>query len=153
MGSPLGPTLANAFLAHHESVWLEECPLSFAPIFFARYVDGIFVLLRSSDHVDKLAEYLSSKHPDIRFTYELENNSILPFLDLNVRRDARKFFSSVHRKATFLGMYSNFNSFMPDTYKRGLDSAFLYYAYMISSSHPSTTRSKKSNKCLPKVGT
>ena len=42
MGSPLGPALANAFLAHHETVWLEECPLSFAPIFFARYVDDIY---------------------------------------------------------------------------------------------------------------
>ena len=63
MGSPLGPALANAFLAHHETVWLEECPLSFAPIFFARYVDDIFVLMRSNEHVAKLAEYLSSKHP------------------------------------------------------------------------------------------
>ena len=61
MGSPLGPALANAFLAHHETVWLEECPLSFAPIFFARYVDDIFVLIRSSEHIGKLAEYFSSR--------------------------------------------------------------------------------------------
>ena len=134
MGSPLGPALANAFLAHHESVWLEECPLSFAPIFFARYVDDIFVLLRSSDHVAKLAEYLSSKHPNIRFTYELENNNTLPFLDVNVFRDASKFSSSVHRKMTFSGVYSNFSSFMPVTYKRGLVSTLLYRAYMICSS-------------------
>ena len=26
MGNPLGPTLANAFLAHHEVKWLDECP-------------------------------------------------------------------------------------------------------------------------------
>ena len=28
MGSPLGPTLANAFLCHYEKTWLNECPLS-----------------------------------------------------------------------------------------------------------------------------
>ena len=26
MGSPLGPSLANAFLAHYEQVWLNDCP-------------------------------------------------------------------------------------------------------------------------------
>ena len=137
MGSPLGPALANAFLAHHETRWLEDCPLSFAPIFFARYVDDIFVLIRTSDHIVKLAEYFSSKHPNIRFTYELENNNTLPFLDANVFRDAGKFSSSIHRKATFSGVYSNFKSFMPDTYKRGLVSTLLYRAYMISSSFES----------------
>ena len=57
MGSPLGPALANAFLSHHESRWLDECPLAFAPVFYARYVDDIFVLLRKSDHVTRLCEY------------------------------------------------------------------------------------------------
>ena len=103
----------------------------------ARYVDDIFVLIRTSDHIVKLAEYFSSKHPNIRFTYELENNDTLPFLDVNVLRDAGKFSSSVHRKATFSGVYSNFKSFMPDTYKRGLVSTLLYRAYMISSSFES----------------
>ena len=26
MGSPLGPTLANAFLCHYEKLWLDSCP-------------------------------------------------------------------------------------------------------------------------------
>ena len=25
MGSPLGPTLANAFLCFHDQIWLNEC--------------------------------------------------------------------------------------------------------------------------------
>ena len=43
MGSPLGPTLANAFMCHYEKVWLEECPSEFMPTFYRRYVDDIFV--------------------------------------------------------------------------------------------------------------
>ena len=74
MGSLLGPTLANAFLAHYENIWLEEYPLSFASIFYTRYVEGIFLIFRSSDHITKLAEYFSPKHP----TYELEIENILP---------------------------------------------------------------------------
>ena len=137
MGSPLGPVLANAFLCHHEASWLEECPLSYAPIFFARYVDDIFVLIRSHEHIIKLANYFSSRHPNIKFTYEMEVNNTLPFLDVNVYRESDKFSSTVHRKDTFSGVYTNFRSFMPVTYKRGLISTLLYRAFMISSSFES----------------
>ncbi len=137
MGSPLGPALANAFLCHHEPTWLDECPLSFSPIFFARYIDDIFVLLRSKDHISELSEYMSSRHPNIRFTYEEEANNVLPFLDVNVFRDADRFSSTVHRKDTFSGVYTNYLSFMPDTYKKGLISTLLHRAYEISSSHRS----------------
>ena len=87
MGSPLGPALANAFLCHHEASWLDDCPLSYAPVFYARYVDDIFVLLRSAEHVHQLATYLSSKHTNINFTFEVEENETLPFLDVKVFRD------------------------------------------------------------------
>ncbi len=137
MGSPLGPALANAFLCHHESTWIDECPLAYAPVFFARYVDDIFVLLRSKDHTARLAEYLSSMHANIRFTYEEERDNVLPFLDVNVYRDADRFSSTVHRKVTFSGVYTNFDSFMPDTYKRGLVSTLLHRAFQITSSYKS----------------
>ena len=72
MGSPLGPALAKAFLCRHEVSWLDNCPLSYAPVFYARYVDDVFVLLRSADHVQQLVSYLSSQHTNINFTFEVE---------------------------------------------------------------------------------
>ena len=51
MGSPLGPSLANAFLTHHEQDWLDSCPLEYRPLYYRRYVDDIFVLFKSSDHL------------------------------------------------------------------------------------------------------
>ena len=66
--SPLGPALANAFLCHHERKWLRECPVAYAPIFYKRYIDDIFVLLKSENHVNNLLFYLNSKHSNIRFT-------------------------------------------------------------------------------------
>ena len=134
---PLGPVLANAFLCHYETKWLEECPLSFVPVFYARYVDDIFVLLRSKDHIAPLARYMSSKHKNIRFTYEEEINNVLPFLDVTVFRDADGFSFTVHRKDTISGVYSHFDSFMPATYQKGLISTLLYRAHVISSSHKS----------------
>ena len=32
MGYPLGPSLGNAFLCHHETKWLNDCPEKFKPV-------------------------------------------------------------------------------------------------------------------------
>ena len=146
MGSPLGPALANAFLCHHESAWLDDCPLSYAPVFYARYVDDIFVLVRSPEHVQLLATYFSSKHTNINFTFELEANNILPFLDVKVFREAVRFTTSIHRKDTFSGVFTNYSAFIPVEYKRGLVATLLHRAYMVNSSlsglHDEITRLK-----------
>ena len=34
MGSPLGPTLANAFFCHYEKLWLDSCPPEFKPVVY-----------------------------------------------------------------------------------------------------------------------
>ena len=47
MGSPLGSVLANAFLCLREGKWIRECPVAYALIFYKRYVNDIFVLIKS----------------------------------------------------------------------------------------------------------
>ena len=44
MGSPLGPSLANAFLSYHKKNWLNNCPQGLKSAFYQRYVDDIFIL-------------------------------------------------------------------------------------------------------------
>ena len=39
MGSPLGPTLANAFLVHFEKNWLRNCPSDFKPHYYRPEMD------------------------------------------------------------------------------------------------------------------
>ena len=53
MGSPLGPTMANVFLSFYEIKWLEQCPKEFKSVFYRRYVDDIFVLFKSAEHLLK----------------------------------------------------------------------------------------------------
>ena len=42
MESPLGPSLANAFLSYHEKNWLNSCPQGFKPVFY-RFMLTIFL--------------------------------------------------------------------------------------------------------------
>ena len=51
MGFPLCPSLANAFLCHHETKWLNDCPKKFKSVFFKRYANDIFVLFKRPEHV------------------------------------------------------------------------------------------------------
>ena len=62
MDFPLSFSLANAFLAHYEQIWLSVSPDEFKPLYYKRYVDDIFVLFRSPHHLEKFNEYLNTKH-------------------------------------------------------------------------------------------
>ena len=48
-------------------------------------------MFSSPDHADGSKEYLSSKHPKINFSIEKEKNGCLPFLDVNILRENKKF--------------------------------------------------------------
>ena len=130
MGFPLGPALANIFMFRFASKWLI---LIISNLFYRRYVDDIFRLFSSPDHVDKFKEYLSSKHPNINFSIEKEKDSCLPFLDINIFREYEKSVSKVYRKKTFSGVYTNFKSFIPGTYKIGLIKSFFFWCFSLRS--------------------
>ena len=51
MSLPLGPSLANAFLCLHEEISFSDCPEDFKPVYYRRYVDDIFALFCSPDHL------------------------------------------------------------------------------------------------------
>ena len=70
MGSPLGPTLANAFLSHYEKIWLERCPQEIKPLCY-RCVDDIFVLFESQDKLIKFRDYFNGCHPGMSFSLEV----------------------------------------------------------------------------------
>ena len=61
MGSPLRPTMANIFLSFYEMKWLEQCPNEFKPVFHRRYVDDIFVLFESAEHLMHILKHVILK--------------------------------------------------------------------------------------------
>ena len=135
MGSPLGQTLANLFLAYHEEKWLNDCPIQFRPKYYKRYVDDVFLMFEERSHVKKFLRYMNSRHANINFTVEEEVNGSLPFLDIIITRCEGKLTTSIYRKKTFSGVYVNYNSFLPRDYKRGLMSTLLHRAYTICSDY------------------
>ena len=83
MGSPLGPVLANIFMCHFEESWLTNN--QFRPSIWFRYVDDTFCLFDSKDTASRFLDFLNSRHPNIKFTMELEENREIPFFDVCIK--------------------------------------------------------------------
>ena len=135
MGSSLSPVYANTFMCFKEVEWLENCPLEFNPLFYRRYVDDTFLMFKENADVAKFLEYLNGKHPNIRFTCEIENNGKLPFLDILICKNNGNISTSVYRKPTFTGLGLSWFSFCPDIYKVNSIKTLLNRAYNISSNY------------------
>ena len=133
MGSPLGPSLANAFLCHHETKWLNDCPEIFKPRFYKRHVDDIFVLFKRPEHVKPFVDYMNSKHKNINFSFETEKDEQMSFLDVNVFSENGKFVFNVYRKETSTGVSTNFSSFIPLEQKYGLVYTLLHRCFCLVS--------------------
>ena len=96
MGSPLDPTLTNAFLVYHEKNWSEHCPVEYRPLYYRRYVDDIFALFNSAQHLKRFYSYLNSGLLNISLTIQNEKDNRKSFLDVNIIREKDRFTTSVY---------------------------------------------------------
>ena len=132
MGSPLGPILADIFLAKLENQQLSSTISEFD--LYLRYMDDTFVICNADVNQAELLRKFNGGHPAIRFTIETENNNKLPFLDVLLERtESDSLKRSVYRKTTWVGQYTHFHSFVPLRYKRNLVRCLAYRAKSICS--------------------
>ena len=133
MGSPLSPTLANAFLCHYKKEWLDNCPFHFKPIVCRRYADDIFVLFSSKEHLQLFVDYMNKQHRCKKFTSETEQNNTFSFLDINITHQNNQLKTSAYRKPIFSGVFTHFESYIDQSYKKSLIFTLLSRRYSICS--------------------
>jgi len=81
MGSPLSPVIADIVMRDLETACLHK--LNFNLTFYHRYVDDI-ILTIPPDKLDLILNTFNSYHERLHFTFELEVNRSLSFLDLRL---------------------------------------------------------------------
>ena len=137
MGSSLGPLLANIYMAHLEEEYILKNVSEFAPVFYRRYVDDTFCLMKENTHISSFLEFVNSIDPNIQFDVETETNNQLPFLDTVVTRSVNNSFPDISNrvKATDRGLLYHFSSFIPKIYKNNLIHCLIYRVYHIASSY------------------
>ena len=77
---------------------------------------------------------MNSKHRNIKFNFETEDSHNFSFLDVQITRQNKRFVTSIFCKATFNGVFTNYDSFMSNTYKIGLVHTLLFRFSKICSS-------------------
>ena len=129
MGSPLGPTFANFYMGDLEQRIFTD--IDKKPHIYARYVDDIFVQVSYIEELQKLQQ-LFQDNSVLKFTYEMNINSKLPFLDVLVDASQDEFRTKVYRKPTSQGNCLNGRSECTDKYKYSVIFSYLNRAYNTS---------------------
>ncbi|KAJ8951751.1 hypothetical protein NQ318_012602, partial [Aromia moschata] len=103
MGNSVSPFIANLFMSKFET----------------EYVDDIFAVFDTKAiSLDNLVAKLNNRFPTIKFTYEVEHNEQLPFLDvLVIRNNENKLEFDVYRKETATLRYIPNDSHHPFQHK------------------------------------
>lgn len=96
MGNPLSGFLSEIFLDKMEADLETEGLL---PRLWMRYVDDVFAICDKEEAEATLME-LNSRHGNIKFTMEVENEGRLPFLDLIIKRNDESLCFEIYRKPT-----------------------------------------------------
>ena len=131
MGTPQDLTLANAAFCFYERKWLEKYLLEFSLVLYRRYVDDIFVLFKSTNHLAKFCNYFNTWN--LNFHLRKKNNGKMLFLDVEISWEYSKFVATVHRKPKFSGVILISRAFLRSAHKFCmLDTFILFYFYLFS---------------------
>ena len=97
IGLPLVAVLANKFMVELETSVIPK--LSNKVKLWKRFVDDTYYLARL-EYKDKILLAHNSFHKNIKFTFEIEKDNTIPFLDILIIRKPEKIETAVYRKKT-----------------------------------------------------
>ena len=129
MGSPISPVIANIVMERLEMISLSKVP--FQPILYKRYVDDIITCINLED-LQTFLDTFNSFHNRLQFTYEIEEDSCLNFLDTWVIRSNNKLITNWYHKPSWSGRYINFISAHPMQHKVGLIKGLIDRAVLLA---------------------
>ena len=108
MGLSLSPILADLVIQDLEQKVLETYNSNI--LSYSRYDDDSFMIL-NKEKVFEVLKLFNSHHSNIKFTYEMEKNDELNFLDiLVIKNNDLSLSTDIYKKPTFSGPYLNYYS-------------------------------------------
>ena len=130
MGSPLGPLLANVFMCSIEETLELEGKM---PTYYRRYVDDTLTIMPDKLSADNFLVTLNNCHSSVKFTMEIENDGMLPFLGTQLLNKSTQIQTKIYVKPTNTGLLLHYKSHVDARYKRGLLKTMLDRAFRLSS--------------------
>ena len=115
MGGPLSCIIADLFLEDYEEKIDFVINETHIKDDWFRYRDDTWLIWEHSlQDLEAFKDYLNSLHSKIKWTYEVEKNGVLNFLDILLKRETDgSFTTTVYRKKTHSDRYLHFSSDHP----------------------------------------
>ena len=120
MGTVAAPSYAIIYMGEFEEKYIypeigDDC------LYYGRYIDDILMIFKGNEERFKIfAERLNTKHPSIKFDYEVSKTSI-PFLDTRIYIDEnRQLQTTLYTKPTDTHNYLHYKSAHPKHLKNSL---------------------------------
>ena len=102
MGSPLGPVIAGIFMVESEKSLIPNLMEHMSP--WKRYIDDAIAVIKLSS-IEHVLSILNSFHQNIEFTYELEQNGAINFLEVMLIKMNDTLQTTIYRKSTHNDVY------------------------------------------------
>lgn len=130
MGSPLSAVLAILLL--DDLIETKSILFPCEPVFFVKYVDD-FLTLIPMELIDEFLNILNGYDDRIKFTHEVERDSVLNFLDLSLIRTANDtIVTRWYQKPISSGRMLNYNSYHSLQQKNNLAYGFINRVFKLS---------------------
>ena len=118
IGTRMAPTYAIIFLHMFESKFLKSASLN--PYIWYRFIDDIFSIWQHGEaRLRAFTTELNARHPSIQFTWDV-SESLVPFLDVNVRLEDSAISTDLYVKPTDTHQYLHPASCHPGHVKRSI---------------------------------
>ena len=91
-----------------------------------------FSIFKTSEEADKFLDFLNTRHKNIRFAIEKQQDQKVPFLDVLITKTSNNTITTDYKKSTDTVLVANYLSFIPTRWKLGLAKAFANRLYKIN---------------------
>lgn len=121
MGSPISPFFADLVMEDLEIDCLHTLKHkhSVEPVFYFRYVDDICMCIKK-EHIELVVKVFNSYDKHLQFTFELEDNNRINFLDLTLIKDNNRIITDWFKKPTSSDRMINYFSDHPIQQKKNI---------------------------------
>ena len=89
------------------------------PLFYYRYVDDTIMCIKR-EHIDLVVSIFNSYHKSLQFTFEMEKNNSISFLDMTLINKNNRISTNWYQKSTSSSRIINFLSKHPIQQKRNI---------------------------------
>ena len=100
---------------------------------YVRYVDDTLTIMPDKLSADNFLVTLNNCHSSLKFTMEIENDGMLPFLGIQLLNKSTQIQTKTYVKPTNTGLLLHYKSHVDDRYKRGLLKTMFDRAFRLSS--------------------